>query len=55
MVCEDCQSKLSTLSTPDPWKTGPDRRVGENKALRKGVRANPYGNGCKICKLKCEQ
>ena len=60
MVCEDCKSKLSVISAPDPWAAGSrgataTRRVNENKLLRKGVRSNPYGNGCKICKLKCQQ
>jgi hypothetical protein len=61
MVCDDCKSKLSVLSAPDPWKSvsggavGPDRRVNENKLLRKGLRANPYGAACKICKLKTQQ
>jgi len=60
MVCEDCKSKLSVISAPDPWKDGSrggssDRRLNENKLLRKGVRSNPYGNACKICKLKCQQ
>ena len=62
MVCDDCTKKLSTLSAPDPWKGassgiagGAARRVDENKALRKGVRSNPYGNCCKICKMKVQQ
>eukprot|EP00967_Tisochrysis_lutea_P006327 scaffold7496_cov38-Tisochrysis_lutea.AAC.3 len=58
MVCDDCKGKLSVLSTPDPWKagsSGPERRLNENKLLRKGVRSNPYGNACKICKLKTQQ
>lgn len=61
MVCDDCKSKLSVLSAPDPWKLGsggaggPERRVNENKLLRKGIRANPYGAACKICKLKTQQ
>ena len=61
-MCEDCTSKLSTLSAPDPWKAGSrggsggaERKVGENKLLRKGNRANPYGAACKICKLKTQQ
>ena len=56
MVCEDCQSKLSTISAPDPWSAGSrTAKVGANKALRKDARMNPYGNTCKICKLKCQQ
>lgn len=56
MVCEDCKSKLTTISAPDPWAAGSRaQKVGENKALRKGIRTNPYGNTCKICKLKCQQ
>ena len=60
MVCDDCSRKLSTLATPDPYKGaatgagGPSRSVGENKALRKGVRSNPYGNCCKVCKMKVQ-
>ena len=51
MVCDDCNRSLSTLAAPDPWG-GKDRaRGGENKLLRKGVRANPYGNCCKICNV----
>eukprot|EP00965_Chrysotila_dentata_P156726 5178248-Pleurochrysis_carterae.AAC.2 len=63
MVCEDCKSKLSVISAPDPWKDGSRgsssgsaaRKINENKLLKKGIRANPYGNACKICKLKCQQ
>ena len=65
MVCDDCTRKLSTLSAPDPWKMaggsasggvgGATRRIDENKALRKGIRSNPYGNCCKICKMKVQQ
>ena len=60
MVCDDCKSQLSVVSAPDPWKAGSasssaHRKIDENKALRKGVRANPYGNCCKICKMKVQQ
>ena len=59
MVCEDCKSKLTVISAPDPWKAGSrsttERKVNENKLLRKGVRMNPYGSGCKICKMKTSQ
>ena len=64
MVCDDCTKKLSTLAAPDPWKGaagssagagGAARRVDENKALRKGIRMNPYGNCCKLCKMKVQQ
>jgi hypothetical protein len=59
MVCDDCKTKLSVLSAPDPWKSsssgGSSRLIDENKALRKGARANPYGNCCKICKMKVQQ
>ena len=60
MVCDDCKSKLSVISAPDPWAAGSSsasatRKVNENKLLRKGIRSNPYGNACKICKLKCQQ
>lgn len=60
MVCDDCSRKLSTLAAPDPYKGastgagGPSRSVGENKALRKGVRSNPYSNCCKVCKMKVQ-
>ena len=62
MVCDDCKSKLSVISAPDPWKSGSrgggggaERKIGENKLLRKGIRSNPYGNACKICKLRVQQ
>lgn len=58
MVCDDCTQKLGTLSAPDPWKVGDSsraREVGENKLLRKGVRSNPYGSCCRICKMKVQQ
>ena len=60
MVCDDCTARLSVLSAPDPWKSGSTsasavRRVDENKALRKGIRSNPYGNSCKVCKLRVQQ
>lgn len=61
-MCDDCERKLSTLAAPDPFKAGGGghekagpARVGENKALRKGIRSNPYGNCCKICKMKVQQ
>lgn len=57
MVCDDCTKSLSTLSAPDPWAVGGRDRAksGDNKLLRKGVRANPYANACKICKMKVSQ
>ena len=59
MVCDDCTKKLSVISAPDPFKKmdgpGATRAINENKLLRKGIRSNPYGNACKICKLKCQQ
>lgn len=58
MVCDDCTRQLSIISAPDPWKVGSasaSRKIDENKALRKGVRANPYGNCCKVCKMKVQQ
>jgi hypothetical protein len=46
MVCDDCKPKLSVISAPDPWAAGStgagaNRRVNENKLLRKGIRSNP--------------
>ena len=59
MVCDDCTKQLSVISAPDPFKKtdgpGAHRAINENKLLRKGIRSNPYGNACKICKLKCQQ
>ena len=54
MVCDDCSRRLSSLAAPDPWKGsgGPGGKLGENKALKKGVRSNPYGSACKVCRLK---
>ena len=57
MVCDDCQARSLSgrLAAPDPWRAaGPSRRVDENKALRKGIRSNPYGNSCKTCKMRVQ-
>lgn len=59
MVCDDCKSKLSSLATNDPFKGGSSggpvsSRMATNTLLRKGVKANPYSNHCKICKQKCQ-
>jgi len=56
MVCDDCSRNLSGLAAPDSWKAGSTDRSksGENKLLRKGVRSNPYGNYCKVCKLRVQ-
>jgi len=56
MVCDDCQKTLSNLAAPDAWATGGrDRsKAGENKLLRKGVRSNPYGSSCKVCKMRVQ-
>ncbi|KAG8457459.1 hypothetical protein KFE25_003763 [Diacronema lutheri] len=61
MVCGDCESKLSRVGAPDPWKSGSrnnnepgGRRIGENKALGKSYAAhrhNPYArSACTVCK-----
>tara|TARA_B110001452_G_scaffold262977_1_gene263760 strand:- start:282 stop:1205 length:924 start_codon:yes stop_codon:yes gene_type:complete len=59
MVCDDCTKQLSVSINPDTFKKtdgpGAHRAINENKLLRKGIRSNPYGNACKICKLKCQQ
>ncbi|KAL3929953.1 MAG: hypothetical protein SGPRY_001739 [Prymnesium sp.] len=59
MVCDDCKSKLSSLATNDPFKGGSSggpasSRQASNTLLRKGVRSNPYGNHCKVCKQRCQ-
>ncbi|XP_075149816.1 cysteine-rich PDZ-binding protein [Haematobia irritans] len=59
MVCEKCESKLAKIATPDPWKTGPARKVNENKALSSAKdRYNPIGKTlppCRICRQKVHQ
>jgi cysteine-rich PDZ-binding protein len=67
MVCGTCQSKVSKVITPDPWKSGArntnesgGRKINENKALTSRARASPYGTPatfekCRICKSKIHQ
>ena len=65
MVCDKCEAKLGKVVTPDPWKTGArntteggGRKVGENKALSKKARFNPYTakfECCRICRQKVHQ
>lgn len=56
MVCEDCSKSTTGLAAPDAWRAGGRdlTKAGENKLLKKGVRSNPYGNCCTICKMKVQ-
>ncbi|KAI9012377.1 PDZ-binding protein [Hyaloraphidium curvatum] len=65
MVCKTCESKLSAVAAPDPWKTGSKnsaagssgRPIGQNKLLTKKAR-NPimdYSNHCRTCKTRVSQ
>ena len=56
MVCEDCSKSTTGLAAPDAWRAGGRdlTKAGENKLLKRGVRSNPYGNCCKICKMKVQ-
>lgn len=64
MVCADCESKLSRVSAPDPWKSGSrntnetGRRVGESKLGKSFAarRFNPYATSrCSVCKQSAAQ
>ncbi|KAH8263183.1 hypothetical protein KR044_005517 [Drosophila immigrans] len=63
MVCDKCESKLSKVSAPNPWRTSNaaagGRKINENKALSSSKqRYNPLGNTlapCRICRQKVHQ
>jgi len=69
MVCQKCEKKLSTIITPDTWKTGArntlesgGRKLNENKLLSQSSKtkaavgsSNHQFLDCRICKAKCHQ
>lgn len=64
MVCEKCEKKLSTIITPDTWKTGArntlesgGRKLNENKLLthHSASSSSSQFRDCRICKAKCHQ
>ena len=65
MVCRKCESKLSTLITPDVQKAGSKntvtgsagRKINENKLLggKNKHKFAPYSTKCKVCKSTCNQ
>lgn len=55
MVCDKCESKLTKVSAPNPWRTNNatagGRKINENKALSSSKeRYNPMGNSFAPCR-----
>jgi len=57
MVCDNCQSKLKKIITPNVRRTTEERntaasKLNENKLLtsKSRSRLTPYGRNCKLCK-----
>lgn len=57
MVCEKCESKLTKVATPSPWKSSSKttesggRKINENKALTANDRFNPILRKLAPCRL----
>lgn len=64
MVCDSCQSKLSSVCVPDKWKEGSKNSIGAVKAgktnkalanLKTKSKWIPSESTCRLCKSKVQQ
>jgi ABC-type bacteriocin/lantibiotic exporter with double-glycine peptidase domain len=56
MVCSKCEKNLSSIITLDARGTKTkERKINENKLLKKRNQFEPYSNCCKLCKTRLHQ